>query len=121
VAADERFQTATGTDSVELMGVADHDRLGTSDVDGGEELEHRLVVGHACLVDEHHGPSVEVQGPVFEAPDERRDGAAVDAGLLVQSPCCLSADGGAAVRAQYPLLAAMVIFTVGGLFLLLGG
>lgn len=26
-----------------------------------------------------------------------------------------------AVRAQYPLLAAMVIFTVGGLFLLLGG
>ncbi len=75
----EGFEPAAGFDGVELMVVANDDRLGTSDIDSGEVLEHRLVVGHACFIDQEHRLLVEREGPMLQAPDERGDGTAVGA------------------------------------------
>src|SRR3546814_20252208 len=47
VPIDERLQSAACVDGVELAVVADDNGLGARAIDGGEELEHRLVVGHA--------------------------------------------------------------------------
>jgi hypothetical protein len=74
--------------------VANDDGLGAGNVDGGEEHEHRLVVGHARLVDEKHGAVVEGELLVLEAPDKGGDGAAVDAGIVMKSAGGLAADGG---------------------------
>ena len=41
-----------------------------------------------------HGALVERELPVLEVPDERRDGAAVDAGFVVEGARGLAADGG---------------------------
>ncbi len=95
VAADEGLEAAAGVDGAELVVVADDDGLGPGHVDGGEELEQGPVVGHAGFVDQHHGAVVEAQVAVFEAPDEGGDGAAVDAGLVVEGAGGLAADGGA--------------------------
>lgn len=54
-----------GFDGVELVVIADDDRLGAADVGCGEELEHRLVVGHARFVDQQHGAPVEGELLVF--------------------------------------------------------
>ena len=67
---DEGFESSARLDGVELMVAADDDGLGAGDVDGGEELERRLVVGHAGLVDEQDGPLIERESLVLEAPDE---------------------------------------------------
>lgn len=95
VAVDEGFEAAAGFDGIKLVVVANDDRLGAGEVDGGEELGHRLVVCHAGLVDEEHGPVVEGELLMLEPPHERGDGAAIDAGFFVERAGGLSADGGA--------------------------
>ena len=93
--ADEGFEAAAGLDGTELEVVADDDGLCSRYVDGGEELEQCLVVCHPGFVDEDDGVVVEGELSVFEAPDERGDGAAVDAGFVLQGAGGLAADGGA--------------------------
>jgi hypothetical protein len=63
-----------------------------------------LVVGHARLVDQQHGALVEGELLVLEAPDERGDGAAVDASFVVERARSLAADG----RAEDPVAVAFV-------------
>lgn len=59
MAIGKSFESAAGFEGVELAMVADDDCLGASNVDRGEQLEHRSVVGHACLVDDEHSALVQ--------------------------------------------------------------
>ncbi len=94
VAPDEGFEPAASFDGVELVVVADDDGPGAGNVDGGKELQDRLVVGHAGFVDQQDGAVVKGELLVLEPPDERGDGAAVDAGFVVEGAGGLAADGG---------------------------
>jgi hypothetical protein len=51
VPVDEGFKPAAGLDGVELVVVTDYQSLRAGNVHGGEELEHGLVVSHACFID----------------------------------------------------------------------
>jgi hypothetical protein len=66
VPADERFESAARFDGVELVMVPDDHGLGAGHVGGGEQLQHRLVVGHAFFVDQEDGALIEPEPLVLE-------------------------------------------------------
>ena len=85
-AVEEPGERAAGADGAELAVVADQHHLRPRRLRRDQDPQDVAVVGHADLVDDDHRVGVEGLAAVVEAPQQRRDGAAVDAGLPAQGP-----------------------------------
>ena len=83
-AVEEPGERAAGADGAELAVVADQHHLRPCRLGGDQDTQDVAVIGHAGLVDDDHRVGVEGSTVMVEAPQQRGDGAALDAGLAAQ-------------------------------------
>jgi hypothetical protein len=83
-AVEQPRETAAGTNRAELAVVADQHHLRPCRLRRDQDPQDVAIAGHTDLVDDHHGGGVEGLAAVVEAPQQRSDRAALDAGLPAQ-------------------------------------
>jgi hypothetical protein len=83
-AVEEPGERAAGSDGSELAVIADQHHLRPCYFSGDQDPQDVAVLRHADFVDDDHRVGVEGLAAAVEAPQQRRDRAALDAGVPTQ-------------------------------------